>query len=225
MNPDDIRPGDVYPLVQWIIRVLYGLCAVSVVLVAVVVWAGLRITRVLRRVETLLDIVEKHAEITDRQQERVKADTLLAADLANLAMEKIPEKVVQKLRSNGVDPVGEAAPPALTVSATIDGTILDVSPAAAALFLYERSELIGQNVRILIPERYLAGHEEGMRKIRDAAVPPWSQRVITGHGRKRDGSEEAVNVTLTWYAVEMGQVVITATIRRTNAELPVEGKT
>jgi hypothetical protein len=106
MNPDDIRPADVYAQVRWIVHVLYVLCTLVAFQilakfllfrrVVLVLW---RVEAVLGRVESLLGIVEKHAELTERQQERVKTDTLLAADVAARAMDSIPEKVVEKIRT------------------------------------------------------------------------------------------------------------------------------
>ena len=80
-----------------------------------------------------------------------------------------------------------------------DGNILLINPAALRLFNYEKDELIGQPVEVLLPSsihsRHLAYREEFYHN-------PSSRSM--GHGRdlkakKKDGSEFPVEVSLSYY--------------------------
>jgi PAS domain S-box-containing protein len=105
----------------------------------------------------------------------------------------------------------EAAPDAMIV---VDqtGTILLVNERTETLFDYPRGELIGQAVETLIPERFRgphAGHRTGY------AVDPHARPMGTGlelSGRRRDGTEFPVEVSLSPMETEAGTLV-TAAVR------------
>lgn len=79
------------------------------------------------------------------------------------------------------------------------GKIILVNPSAANMFGYESEELIGHPIEILIPERFSAHHHS----LRDGFNKQPSNRVM-GHGRdlygkKKDGSDLPVEVSLSHY--------------------------
>ncbi len=73
---------------------------------------------------------------------------------------------------------------------TIDeqGSITGINPAALKLFGYSTGELLGQNVKILMPEPYRGKHDGYMRSYRKTGV---SKIIGTGRevrGRRKDGT-------------------------------------
>jgi len=79
------------------------------------------------------------------------------------------------------------------------GMIIMVNPAAAAMFGYDANDLSGHQLEILIPDRYHHHHHE----LREGFYREPSNRAM-GHnrdlyGRKKDGSDLAVEVSLSHY--------------------------
>src|SRR6186713_979157 len=79
------------------------------------------------------------------------------------------------------------------------GKIVLLNPAAAALFEYDKDELLGQSIEVLIPGRFHGGHtgyREGFYK------KPGNRTM--GHGRdlfarKKNNTEFPVEVSLSYY--------------------------
>ncbi len=88
-----------------------------------------------------------------------------------------------------------ASPDAIVVTA-VDGRISAVNPASERLFGFSESELIGNLVEMLVPERFRGHHP----KHRDAYVAAPSARPMgTGlelYGRRKDGTEFPVDIML-----------------------------
>lgn len=79
------------------------------------------------------------------------------------------------------------------------GKIVLLNPAAYHLFEYDRSELLGKSIDVLIPQRFHAAHEH----YREGFYRHPSNRTM-GHGRdlfarKKDGTEFPVEVSLSYY--------------------------
>jgi PAS domain S-box-containing protein len=68
----------------------------------------------------------------------------------------------------------------VTISA--QGIITSLNPAALRLFGYTREELVGQNVRILMPEPYRGEHDSYLRNYRETG-----DRKVIGIGREVSG--------------------------------------
>ncbi len=82
------------------------------------------------------------------------------------------------------------------------GLIIMVNPAAAVMFGYNANELSGQILEVLIPDRYHHHHHE----LREGFYQQPSNRSM-GHnrdlyGRKKDGSDLAVEVSLSHYCYQ-----------------------
>jgi formate hydrogenlyase transcriptional activator len=88
-----------------------------------------------------------------------------------------------------------ASPDAIIVT-TVDGHISAASPATERLFGYSQSELIGNLVEMLIPERFRPRHPQRRRAYVDA---PGVRSMGTGlelYGLRKDGTEFPVDIML-----------------------------
>jgi PAS domain S-box-containing protein len=108
----------------------------------------------------------------------------------------------------------ESAPDAVVI-VDAEGNIAIVNHMTEAMFGYRRHELLGQPVEILIPERYRPRHVHD----RDAYLhAPRTRPMGLGRelmGRRRDGSEFPVEISLSPLDTEQG-LLVTSIIRDTS---------
>ncbi len=103
----------------------------------------------------------------------------------------------------------EAAPDAMVV---VDGagTIVMVNAHAARLFAYAPAELIGQPVEVLVPERYRESHLAHRSSFfRTPSVRPMGAGLEL-FGRRKDGSEFPVEISLSPVTTDAGLVAVSA---------------
>ena len=89
----------------------------------------------------------------------------------------------------------DAAPDAMLIVDDL-GVIQFTNRQVSALFGYEHDEIVGQNIEALLPERFRArhiGHRE--RYVTEVRVRPMGVGLPL-HGRRRDGSEFPVEISL-----------------------------
>jgi PAS domain S-box-containing protein len=105
----------------------------------------------------------------------------------------------------------EAFPDAV-VAVDHNGTILQINAQVQELFGYARSDLIGKKVEILVPERFRDQHHDHRRGF---AASPKIRRMGAGldlYGRRRDGSEFPVEISLSPVSIK-GETVVLSAIR------------
>jgi PAS domain S-box-containing protein len=103
----------------------------------------------------------------------------------------------------------ETLPDAI-VAVDRDGTIVQVNSQAQELFGYDRDELIGQKVEMLIPESYRRKHHHHRENF---AETPKTRRMgadLDLYGRRRNGSEFPVEISLSPVSTENGTFVLSA---------------
>ncbi len=110
--------------------------------------------------------------------------------------------------SNGLfEKLFEFSPDAIVVS-NREGKITDVNAQVEKFFGYPRSELLGQSVEILIPERFRTAHPN---RREEYAAHPRVRTMGAGldlYGRRKDGSEFPVDIMLGPVEGPEGQVVL-----------------
>jgi len=103
----------------------------------------------------------------------------------------------------------EAIPDAL-VAVNQQGVIIQTNSQAEAMFGYTGDELIGQGVEVLVPERQRAAHDQHRAEFH---ARPKIRRMGSGldlRGRRRDGSEFPVEISLSPIRAGEAMIVLTA---------------
>jgi protein-histidine pros-kinase len=103
----------------------------------------------------------------------------------------------------------EAAPDAIVIVAA-DGQMLLVNRQAERLFGYEREELLGRDVEMLIPERFRPGHSAHRAAYAGDARPRPMDAGLDLRGLRKDGSEFPSEISLSPVVTEEGRLVIAA---------------
>ncbi|MBV8136229.1 MAG: PAS domain S-box protein [Deltaproteobacteria bacterium] len=123
-------------------------------------------------------------------------------------------------------PYGEyfkAASESLIV-ASKGGSILEVNPKTNDLFGYGEGELIGQPVEVLLPARLHAAHRNHVERFFQTPRTRAMGVGLSLIGRRKDGSEFPVEVSLTYASnTRRGEVVVAALIDITQ-RLAMEGE-
>ncbi len=89
----------------------------------------------------------------------------------------------------------DAVPDAMIITDS-DGKIIHCNSRAEKMYQYQRGELCGQNIEILIPERYSGRHVTDRTKFMSN---PYARPMGTGlelYGRRKDGTEFPLDVAL-----------------------------
>ena len=87
------------------------------------------------------------------------------------------------------------------ISADGGGMIIAWNSAARAMFGYEDDEVIGKPLTILMPERYRAGHLNGLARFQSTGEAHVMGRTLEVEGRRKDGTEFPIELSLsTWTA-------------------------
>jgi len=121
-------------------------------------------------------------------------------------MQSNPKIVAEALLSLSIM---EAIPDAVA-AVNQQGVIVQVNSQAEAMFGYTRDELIGQKIEMLVPERQRGNHDQHREQFHQQ---PKIRRMGSGldlYGRRRDGSELSVEISLSPISTSNGLIVLTA---------------
>jgi PAS domain S-box-containing protein len=100
--------------------------------------------------------------------------------------------------------------PDATLAVDRDGLILQVNSQIEKLFGYSRGQLVGKQVEMLVPQRFRGQHTEHRH---DFAAHPKTRRMGAGlelYGRRRNGSEFPVEISLSPVLIDGGMIVLSA---------------
>src|SRR5271165_5297257 len=126
---------------------------------------------------------------TDHQQLAATAKTMAEAIFSTDLLESLPDAVIAVDR---------------------DGTMVQVNAQAQELFGYERDELIGQKVELLVPESYRRQHHHHRQNFAEAPKTRRMGADLDLYGRRRNGSEFPVEISLSPVPTENGMLVLSA---------------
>jgi PAS domain S-box-containing protein len=91
------------------------------------------------------------------------------------------------------------------------GCITQLNTQAETSFGYSRTELLGQPIELLVPERYRVVHAGHRQKYNAAPAPRAMGAGLELYGRRKDGSEFPADIQLNTIETDEGQLVLTVT--------------
>lgn len=90
------------------------------------------------------------------------------------------------------------------ISIGSSGYIEFVNPSACALFGYDRDEMLGQPITIIIPERMRGAHSAGLARVAGGAKPNLGGKTVEVSAIRKDGTEFPIEITLSIWEGEDG---------------------
>ncbi len=116
-----------------------------------------------------------------------------------------------KIRENRIKAILDTAAEGI-ISINEKGTIENFNPAAAHMFGYTTSEVIGCNINILMPEPYHSQHDTYLSNYLESGVPKIIGRGREVVGRRKDGSVFPLHLSVSAVQLQEG-LLFTGIIR------------
>lgn len=86
--------------------------------------------------------------------------------------------------------------PDAVITTDRSGVIREWNRGAQAIFGYNRAEVYGRPLEIIMPERYKKGHQEGMRRVERGGEKHVIGRTVQMEGLRKEGEEFPLELTL-----------------------------
>jgi PAS domain S-box-containing protein len=117
----------------------------------------------------------------------------------------------------------ESAPDAMVITDG-NGKIQMVNAQAEKIFGYNRTEMINEDIELLIPQRYRSKHVHHRREyVENPKVRAMGAGMVL-FGRRKDGSEFPVEVSLSPLSLDDGEFMVMSAIRDTTKQKEIEAE-
>jgi PAS domain S-box-containing protein len=117
----------------------------------------------------------------------------------------------------------ESAPDAMVIT-NGEGKILMVNAQAERIFGFERNEIIGKEIEILIPERYQKKHIHHRHQYVENSKVRAMGAGMALYGMRKDGTEFPVEVSLSPLKLEDGEFMVMSAIRDISRQKEIENE-
>ncbi len=117
--------------------------------------------------------------------------------------------------------MGSVSDAILTIN--MDGIVQMANPSVERLFGYSVSEVIGENIRILMPEPYRSGHSDYLQNFLRTGVAQVIGTSRELEGKKKDGTVFPIELTVTEFQVD-GKRQFTGVIRNISNRKKLESQ-
>ncbi len=104
-----------------------------------------------------------------------------------------------------------------------EGVINIWNKSAEKVFGYSESEIIGQPVTLIIPDRYKKQHENGLKRFLKTGELRVTGRTIDVHGINKKGIEVPIEMSITFQEIDKEKTLFTAIIRDLTERKKMEG--
>jgi PAS domain S-box-containing protein len=156
-------------------------------------------------------------EILDAIRRARRGQMSLPAELGSSTIRELVRELHERQESESVLRKGgqrgaailESVPDAMVIVGAA-GMIEIVNTQTEKLFGYQRGELIGQAVEVLVPDRYRQVHEDQRSKIASQGYARPMDAGVHFLGRRKDGTEFPIDISLSPLATEDGDKTIAA---------------
>ena len=174
---------------------------------------GLSILALLKQIDPALPVImltafvevaKKHASLTEGafgyltkpyDTEELKAIVARAVTVKHLSLEAASAKQALTASEDRFREVVQTAPDAI-ILADGGGHILSWNSAAERLFGYSPSEVLGQSITLIMPERYRATHQCALERVCTTGDLRLKGAVVPMHGLHKDGREFPIEMSV-----------------------------
>ncbi len=158
-------------------------------------------------------------EFSKKQSETVTQLKSLVEQFDNMIDQKESEHLQDLLEQKTQTLISSALDPIITITAK--GIIESVNPAFTKMFLYEPEEVVGQNIKMLMPEPYHSEHDGYLDNYKRTG-----DKQIIGKGRevialRKDGSTFPIHLSVSEYLVGT-EKLFTGIVRDLSAQKEAE---
>jgi PAS domain S-box-containing protein len=177
----------------------------------------------LQSLESTLIAVQRHGRVMSSETVRVDRDArrmavsltvspLADAEGRSLGLVAIARDVTERKRTEEKVRLAVEAAPTAMIMVDESGTILLVNTQAERLFGYQRGELVGRSIDMLVPARFRIEH----KRLRGGfAECPETREMAAGreiYGQRRDGTEVPIEIGLTPIVTQDGLVILSSIV-------------